>query len=88
MDCSPSGSSVHGILQARILEWAEDLPDSGIKPASLNVSCISMEVLYHCAAWEDPENTRELNKHFLQAPCIIPSDGCAILPIFFLSKSY
>ena len=22
MDCSPQGSSVHGILQARILEWA------------------------------------------------------------------
>ena len=22
MDCSPLGSSVHGILQARILEWA------------------------------------------------------------------
>ena len=21
MDCGPSGSSVHGILQARILEW-------------------------------------------------------------------
>ena len=21
MDCSPSGSSVHGILQARMLEW-------------------------------------------------------------------
>ena len=21
MDCSPSGSSVHGILQARIVEW-------------------------------------------------------------------
>ena len=21
MDCSPAGSSVHGILQARILEW-------------------------------------------------------------------
>ena len=21
MDCSPSGSSAHGILQARILEW-------------------------------------------------------------------
>ena len=21
MDCSPSGSSVHGIFQARILEW-------------------------------------------------------------------
>ena len=40
-DCSPPGSSVHGILQARILEWTglpyplpEDLPDPGIKPTS------------------------------------------------------
>ena len=32
MDCSPPGSSVHGVLQARILEW--DLPDSGIDPRS------------------------------------------------------
>ena len=23
MDCSPSGSSVHGIFQARVLEWSE-----------------------------------------------------------------
>ena len=39
MDCSPPGSSVHGILQARILEWLPfsspgDLPRSGIKPKS------------------------------------------------------
>ena len=40
MDCSPPGSSVHGILQARILEcglsWPPpgDLPDPGIKLAS------------------------------------------------------
>ena len=27
MDCSPSGSSVHGILQARILEWVS-MPSS------------------------------------------------------------
>jgi len=38
-DCSPPGSSVHGILQARILEWLPfsspgDLPGSGIKPKS------------------------------------------------------
>ena len=36
MDCSPPGSSVHGISQARILEWLPcpspgDLPDPGIK---------------------------------------------------------
>ena len=37
MDCSPPGSSVHGILQARVLEWVPcsppgDLPNPGIKP--------------------------------------------------------
>ena len=39
MDCSPPGSSVHGILQARVLEWvampsSKDLPDPGIEPGS------------------------------------------------------
>ena len=39
MDCSLTGFSVHGILQARILEWvaisfSRDLPDPGIKPMS------------------------------------------------------
>ena len=38
-DCSPPGSSVHGIFQARILEWVAfpslgDLPDPGIEPGS------------------------------------------------------
>ena len=38
-DCSPPGSSVHGILQARILEWAACpppgiLPNPGIEPRS------------------------------------------------------
>ena len=39
MDCSPSGCSVHEILQARILEWVAnpppgDLPNPGIKARS------------------------------------------------------
>ena len=39
IDFSPPGSSVHGILQARILEWlampfSRDLPDPGIKSGS------------------------------------------------------
>ena len=39
MDCSPPGYSVHGILQARILEWvaisfSRDLPNLGIRPGS------------------------------------------------------
>ena len=40
MDCSLPGSSVHGIFQARILEWVAtsfpgDLPNPGIEPGSL-----------------------------------------------------
>ena len=40
MDCSPPGSSVHGISQARILEWVAfpppgTLPNPGIESASL-----------------------------------------------------
>ena len=39
VDCSLPGSSVHGILQARILEWVAipspgDLPDLGIEHSS------------------------------------------------------
>ena len=39
MDCSLPGFSVHGILQARILEWvtisfSRDLPNPGIEPGS------------------------------------------------------
>ena len=38
IDGSPPGPAVPGILQARTLEPG-DLPDPGIEPASLNVSC-------------------------------------------------
>ena len=39
MDCSPPGSSVHGILQARKLEWVaissyRDLLDPRLEPVS------------------------------------------------------
>ena len=40
IDCSPPGSSVHGILQARIQQWvampsSKGSSDPGIKPKSL-----------------------------------------------------
>ena len=46
MDHRPPGSSVHGILQARILEWVAipppgDLPDPGIKPESLRFPALA-----------------------------------------------
>ena len=50
MDCSPPGPSVHGILQARILEWI-DIPSllEGIFSAQeLNPSLLHYrQILYH-----------------------------------------
>ena len=47
MDCCPPGSSVHGVFQARTLEWVafpspEDLPDPGIKPRALALKADSL----------------------------------------------
>ena len=57
MDCSPPGSSIHEIFQARILEWVPfptpgDLPDPGIKPISLASPALAGRFFYHCATWE------------------------------------
>ena len=57
MDCSPPGSSVHGSLQARILEWVAILfSRASSRPRDQTrvsyVSCIGRRVLYHCATWE------------------------------------
>ena len=49
MDCSPPGSSVHGILQARILEWVAISFSRGSSQAGdqTRISCIGRWVLYH-----------------------------------------
>ena len=52
VDCGPPGSSVHGILQARILEWvAISFSRGSSRPRDQTlVSCISgigRQVLYH-----------------------------------------
>ena len=51
MDRSPPGSFVHGVLQARILEWVAcpspgDLPNPGIELVS-SISYIGRRILYH-----------------------------------------
>ena len=52
MDCNPPGSSVHGILLARILEWVAISSFRGTSPprnpTSISyISCIDSWVLYH-----------------------------------------
>jgi len=54
---SPPGSSVHGILQARIMEWVqfpspEDLPKPGIELRSPDCR----QILYHLSHLGSPEN--------------------------------
>ena len=59
MDHSPPGSSVHGILQARILDWVampfsrgSSLPRD--RTCVSYVSCISRQILYHLGAQDVP----------------------------------
>ena len=49
MDCSPPGSSILGILQARILEWvAISFSRRSSQPRDgTDVSCIGRQFLYH-----------------------------------------
>ena len=54
MDCNPQGSSVHGILQARILEWvaiSSSRGSSWLRDRTW-VSCIGRLILYHWVTWE------------------------------------
>ena len=55
MNCSPPGSSVYGISQARILEWVAISSSRGSSwPRDrTHVSCIVRWILYHWATEED-----------------------------------
>ena len=57
MDCSPPGSFVHGIFQARLLEWVSIFYSRGSsqhkdRTCVSYVSCIGRWILYNCAACE------------------------------------
>jgi len=57
LDCSPPGSSAHGILQPRILEWVPcpppgDLPNTGIEPTPLISPALAGGFFTTNATWE------------------------------------
>ena len=56
VDCSPPDSSVHGISQARILEWvAISFSRGSSQPrCQTHISCVGRWVLYHWAIREAP----------------------------------
>ena len=75
MDCSPPGSSVYGILQARVLEWVafpppEDLPDPGIEPVSLVslVSPVSPALARGFCATAPPVSTNSIHEALSSKP--------------------
>ena len=56
MDCSPPGSSAHGILQARILEWvamcfSRESSQARDRTHVSYASCTGGQI-YHCSPWE------------------------------------
>ena len=63
MDCSPPGSSLCGILQARVLQWVA-MPSSrgssklGIEPESLMSPTLSGGFLTSSATWEAQFSTQ------------------------------
>ena len=66
MGCSPPGSSVRGILQARILKWVAflppgDLPDPGCKPTSLRSPALAGRFFIISATWEETLGTTSLH---------------------------
>ena len=63
IDCSLPGPSVHGLFQARILEWVVISYSRGSSPPRdrtpiSGTTCISRHILYHCATWEAPSLPR------------------------------
>ena len=57
IDCSPPGSSAHGISQARMLEWVAISFSRGASRARDRaciscIFCIGRWILYQCATWE------------------------------------
>ena len=71
MNCSLPGSSVHGILKARILEWVAcpppgDLPDPGIEPPSPVCPELAGGFFTTSAAWEAHIITQVLLRVFFQ----------------------
>ena len=64
MDCSPPGSSVHRILQERILDWVAMPSSRGSfqtrdRMCVSYIPCIGRLVLYQLSRWEAPVSCLE-----------------------------
>ena len=79
MDCSPPGSSVHGILQAQILEWVaipffRGSSQPRMKYASLMSPALAGMFFTTNATWEAPSGS--LDNHIWMIWSVWPPDIC------------
>ena len=84
MDCSPPGSAIPGVFQARILEWVA-MSSSRVSfwPRDwTGISCISKWILYHWATREALSSKLERLYSFPKTLCTFP------LCIFKLTISF
>ena len=87
MDCSLPDSSIHGILQARILELvAISFSRGSSRTRDQTLPCIGRQILYHSASREAPW-IRMLNSYFPSlALCHNNCPDIRVLNIWFLKK--
>ena len=73
MDCNPPGSSVHGILQARILEWvAIPFSRGSSQPRDwTQVSCIAGRFFTVWAAWKPFEPQPHVKQYMARNKSVI-----------------
>ena len=66
LDCSLQVFSIHGIFQAKLLEWVAISPSRGCsQPRDRTcVSCIDKRILYYCATWEENLPWQKINSEF------------------------
>ena len=93
MDCSPSGSSVHGILQTRILEWVAspspgDLPDPRTKPASLMPLALAGGFFTTSTTCEAPITQQYLLNEFFKFSYFIKAKYFFIADLNFLTFTW
>ena len=70
IDCSPPGSSVHGISQAKTLEWvAISFSGASSWPRDQTcISCIGRQTLYRWATREGPLLLKNITKFNMSQP--------------------
>ena len=101
MDCSPPGSSVHGILQVRILEWVVewcpppgDLPKPRGRTHVSSMSCIADRIITHLATREARSYHMTLQSHswaHIQKNTWsgkIPAPKCSLQHFFTIVKTW